>query len=231
MKILGLIPARGGSKGLPGKNVKALGGVSLLERAIRAARASKSLDRIWVSTDDPAIAAAARRAGVPVPWLRPPALSTDSAAVAEAAAHLLERLDRDEGYRPDAVMLLQPTSPFRSARTIRQAAALFKRHGDGVVAVTPAPSHPFWCCRVEPKTGRLKPFLSRVKTPPRRQDLPAAYALAGTIYVASRGTLLKRRSFRGPGDRALIVSAEEAVDIDTPLDWAFAEAVLRLRRR
>ncbi len=227
MKILGLIAARGGSKGLPGKNIEPLGGIPLLGRAIMTARQAACLDRLWVSTDDPKIAAVARRHGVEVPWLRPKALAKDDSPIADTAVHLLKRLENEEGYRPDAVLLLAPTSPFRTAATIRKAVSLFKKNRRGVVSVTTAPSHPYWCCRVDKKTGRLSPFLPQIKSPPPRQKLPPAYALEGSIFLVSRQDLLKRRSFRGPDERALIIPPEEAVDVDTPLDWARAQALLR----
>jgi N-acetylneuraminate synthase/N,N'-diacetyllegionaminate synthase len=205
-----------------------LGGVPLLGRTIMAARKAGGLDRLWVSTDDPKIAEVSAAYGVPVPWLRPKELAKDDSPIADAAVHLLKKLDADEGYRPDAVLLLAPTSPFRTAETIRKAVALFKAHpGEGVISVTQAESHPFWCCRVDKKTGRLSPFLPKMKSPPPRQKLPPAYALEGSIFLVSRENLLKRRSFRGPKERALVIPPAEAVDIDTPLDWAKAESIAR----
>lgn len=232
MKILGLIPARGGSKGLPGKNVLPLGGISLVGRTIMCARQAGVLDRIWVSTDDASIARAAEEFGVKVPWLRPAELAQDGSALADALHHLLEKLDRDEGYRPDAVMVLQVTSPFRSPETIRKAAALFERHGgDNVVSVTPTRVHPHWSYTLEEPGSVLKPFVRHDGPPPPRQKLPPAYALDGSIYVVSRERFMKERSFYGARDRALVVPPEEAVDIDTPFDWDVAEGLWARRRR
>ncbi len=219
MKILGLIPARGGSKGVPGKNIRPLGGVPLLGRAILSARESGALDRIEVSTDDPAIAKVAEEFGVPVPKLRPAELAQDGSALIDAALHLLDRLAKEEDYRPDAVMVLQPTSPFRSPETIRKAVALFERRGESVVSVTPSRFHPHWCYQVDGQ-GRLRPFIDGLGTPAPRQQLPEAYALDGSVFIVSVDTLRRTRTFHAEPRQAIVVSAEEAADVDTPYDWA-----------
>ncbi len=219
MKILGLIPARGGSKGVPGKNIKLLGGVPLLGRAVLSARGAGVLDRLWVSTDDPEIARVAEEFGVSVPWLRPGELARDGSALVDAVLHLLDRLAAEEGYRPDAVMILQPTSPFRATATIRRAAELFEKTGDSVVSVTPSHSHPHWSYRIDGE-GRLASFIDGLGTPAPRQDLPAAYALDGSIFLVSAARLRETRSFHAGSRRALVVTAEEAADVDTPYDWA-----------
>lgn len=230
MKILGLIPARGGSKGLPGKNLLPLGGVSLLGRTILAARRANVLDRLWVSTDDPKIAAEAEAFGVSVPWLRPKALAQDGSALADALKHLLARLDKDEGYRPDAIMVLQVTSPLRTPETIRKAVALFQKHkGASVISVTPARTHPVWCYRLEGAASVLKPYAPGRRVPPPRQKLPPAYALNGSVYLVSRERFLKTGAFYGARDHGLIVPAEEAVDIDTPFDWEVAQGLWERR--
>ncbi|MFA6316582.1 MAG: acylneuraminate cytidylyltransferase family protein [Elusimicrobiota bacterium] len=230
MRILGIIPARGGSKGIPGKNIKLLGGVPLIGHTIRAARESGCVDRLWVSTDDSKIARAAESLGVPVPWLRPARLATDKARTEDCVVHLLGKLKEDEGYVPDAVILLQPTSPFRSAETIRRAVRLFEKGGGrGVVSVALAPMHPYWCFRVE--KGRLVPFCP-AKSASRRQDLPPAYCYDGSVYLVATGSFLRTRSFSGKGALALIVPEHEVLDIDEPSDWVAAEARwARLSRR
>ncbi len=219
MKILGLIPARGGSKGVPGKNIRPLGGVPLLGRAVLSARESGVCDRLWVSTDDAAIAAVAEEYGVKVPWLRPEELAQDGSALIDATIHLLDKLAADDGYRPDAVLVLQPTSPFRSAETIRKAVELFVKTGESVVSVTPSRFHPHWCYRLD-ENGRLASFIDGLGTPAPRQQLPEAYALDGSIFLVSVETLRKTKTFHAEPRRALVVSAEEAADVDTPHDWA-----------
>jgi N,N'-diacetyllegionaminate synthase len=228
VKLLGLIPARGGSKGVPGKNIRPLGGVPLLGRAILTAREAGVLDRLEVSTDDPAIAAVAEEFGVKVPKLRPAELAQDGSALIDAALHLLDRLAAEEGYRPDAVMVLQPTSPFRAARTIRDAATLFQKSGESVVSVTPSRFHPHWCYQVDGQ-GRLKPFIEGLGTPKPRQQLPEAYALDGSVFVVSVETLRKTRTFHAEPRKAIVVSAEEAADVDTPYDWAVVSGLQAAR--
>lgn len=219
MKILGLIPARGGSKGVPGKNIKPLGGIPLLGRAVLSARESGVLDRLWVSTDDPEIARVAEEFGVAVPWLRPAELAQDGSALIDAAIHLLDRLAADEGYRPDALMVLQPTSPFRSAETIRKAVDLFRASGESVVSVSASRFHPHWSYRLDGE-GRLAPFIAGLGKPGPRQSLPDAYVLDGSVFLVSCVSLRETRSFHAGPCRALVLSPEEAADVDTPLDWA-----------
>lgn len=227
MKILGLIPARGGSKGLPGKNLKPLLGVPLIGRTILAALESKVLDRVIVSTDDHKIAACARAFGAAAPFLRPAPLATDRASVVDAALHALDELAKT-GYTPDAVMLLQPTSPLRTAATIRKAAALFRETGEAVVSVAAASEHPFWSRKIE--KGRLQPFVPG-KAPASRQELPAAYVLDGSIYLVAVSELRRRRRFAWPGARALVSPAAEAGDIDELADFEAAERRLARGRR
>jgi N-acylneuraminate cytidylyltransferase/CMP-N,N'-diacetyllegionaminic acid synthase len=228
LKILGIVPARGGSKGLPGKNLKPLGGTPLIVHAIRTAQSSGCLDRVIVSTDDSVIARIAKEAGGEVPWMRPPELATDTALVEDVLAHALHRLQQ-EGYSSDAVMLLQPTSPFRTVQTIQEAARLYRQHsGESVISVSPARDHPYWCKRIA-ADGTLEPWDKNVEGPKRRQELPAAYALNGVIYVASASLVLETRSLYSPRPKALLISESEAVDIDTPEDWVLAECLWRMR--
>jgi N-acetylneuraminate synthase/N,N'-diacetyllegionaminate synthase len=230
MKIIGLIPARGGSKRLPGKNTKFLGPLPLIAHTIRAALASKCLDRVIVSTDDSFTAELARRYGAEAPWLRPKNLASDKASVVDAVLDALTRLDA-EGRRPDAVLLLQPTSPFRSVKTIRRAVALFKAsRGQSVISVTPAVNHPLWCRRIG-RDGVMTPFLSGRETPVRSQELEPAFVLDGSIYLTSVKNLAARKSFLSPRSRALITPAEESLDIDTPRDWERAERLWVSRPR
>ena len=150
--------------------------------------------------------------------------------MADALAHLLKRLAEDEAYRPDAVMILQATSPFRTPETIRTAVELFERHGgDRIVSVAPARSHPHWCYRVDPDSGLLSPFLDR-ELPPSRQQLPPAYCMDGSIYLFSVDSFLKTGKINDPRSRALVVEPEEAVDIDDSLDWLVAESLWARRQ-
>ena len=230
-KIVAMIPARGGSKRLPGKNTRCLDGVPLLAHTLRSARASGCFSRVLVSTDDEDIAAVARSHGGDVPWLRSAKNAGDASGSVDVVLEVLDRLAGDPDGVPDAVALLQPTSPFRSVDTIRRGIALFESSaGESVVTVSPATDHPWWCRTVTP-TGVLRPFLSEVPGDVRSQDLPPAYVLNGVLYVARVDTVRTRRSFESPQTRALVLdSPEEALDIDTPFDWMVAEAICRQRR-
>jgi len=230
MNILGLILARGGSKRLPGKNIRLLGGKPLLAWTILAARESGVLDDLLLSTDDATLAALGEEWGARAPWLRPEALATDTASSMDALFHAIEMCTA-EGRRPDAVLLLQPTSPFRSAATIRRAVAEFGEHLHPLVAVSPAQSHPVWCYRLDAEEKML-PYCD---DPPggkgageytRSQDLPPAYQINGSLYLATTEDLLSYRSYFTQETRALIIDdPREALDIDDAWDWKIAELI------
>jgi len=225
-----MVPARGGSKGVPGKNIRPLGNKPLIAHTIETARASLCFDRLVASTDSETIAAVAQTYGAEVPWLRPPELATDNANILDAVLYTLDRLKSEENYVPDAVMLLQPTSPFRSVATIQAAVKLFQMAGpESVISVSPARDHPYLCKRIDER-GVLQDFVSAENRPVNRQQLPHAYSLNGMIYLTAMETLLGKRSFYSDRPQALVVPEEESVDIDTHRDWEMAECVWSLRR-
>nr|WP_255680244.1 acylneuraminate cytidylyltransferase family protein [Azonexus sp. R2A61] len=221
-----MVPARGGSKRLPGKNVRLLGGKPLIAWTLDTAHRSDCLVDVVVSTDDPAIAAAAASFGATVPGLRPHFLATDEAGSADVAIHALDVWESAQGA-VDGVMLLQPTSPFRSIETIQRAVATFGDQGfHPLVGVSPAESHPAWCFSVA-EQGSLQPFLAMGNTFARSQELPAAYAVNGAMYLISPKDLRRERSFLPAGAKALIMdNPAETLDIDTAWDWMIAEAIV-----
>jgi len=225
-KLLGWIPARGNSKGVPGKNQRVLGGNPLIVHAIASAQQAACLDRLIVSTDDAEIEQLAAAAGAEVPWLRPADLATDHSPVIESVVYDLHRLKSERGYCPDGVMLLQVTSPFRSPETVRAAAEMFAQAaGESVISVSPAGEHPHWCKRLA-EDGSIEPFLPDAPVPARRQELTPAYILNGVVYVASVATILSQRSFYSSRTHALVISSrKESLDIDTQFDWFIAEAL------
>lgn len=230
MKVLALIPARGGSKQIPGKNIRPLGGRPLIQWTLDCARASGSFDRIVVSTDSPEIADSCRLMGCEVPWLRPADLARDDSPRELAVFHCLEKLSA-EGYKPDAVMLLQPTSPLRSPGSIREALRIFRDSGgESVVSVCAAANHPLWCKKVA-DDGRLFPFVEGVVIPACRQELPPAFVLSGSIFLASMKTLESTRGFYSNATRGLVLPRNESVDIDEDIDWLLAEALLASQQR
>lgn len=225
MRILALITARGGSKRLPGKNLRVLGGRPLLEWSIDAVRGIREVCDILVSTDDAAIASAAQAAGVPVPWLRPAELACDTASSVDVCMHAL---DWYEGRNAplDGLLLLQPTSPFRRRTSVVRGIELFAAHqGRPVIGVSPAASHPSWCLRLE--GGALRPFLDGAALNLRSQDLPDAYVVNGAFYLIHPRDLRTRRTFYGDDMLPLVMNdPAEALDIDTEWDWTVAQAVL-----
>lgn len=223
-RLLALVPARGGSKRLPRKNVLPLGGRPLIRWSIDAARDSGVCVDVLVSTDDEEIAQTARAAGAMVPWLRPAELATDTAGSAGVIAHALAWYEQTHGA-VDAVLLLQPTSPFRSAAAIRGAVRTYAdqtgttRHP--VVSVSPAASHPAWTFAWQ--DGELRPSLGWEPLALRSQDLTPAYALNGALYVIPAEDARTARPIVRPGVLPFVMTdARESLDIDTADDWALA---------
>ena len=223
MNVVGIILARGGSKRLPGKNVRPLAGRPLIAHTIAAAKHATSLTRVVVSTDDEEIARVAAAFGAEVPFRRPAELATDVSPTIDAVAHAVEWLDRN-GCRADVVVLLQATSPLRTAVHIDDAVALFRASGaDTVTGVSPAASHPYWCWK--PDGTRIKPFFSAQHIAMPRHQLPPVLVENGAVYVFRRDVLSAGTIY---GDRVAgyLMSPADAVDIDTADDFDYAEFVL-----
>jgi CMP-N-acetylneuraminic acid synthetase len=231
LRVLAIVPARGGSKRLPRKNVLPLAGRPLIDWSIRAALDSGACADVLVSTDDVEIADVARRSGALVPWLRPAELSHDTAGTAPVLSHALAWYEQAHGV-VDAVLLLQPTSPFRTAASIRAACATFAsqpaqpRHP--VVSVSPVIHHPAWTFYL--RDDVLEPCLGWEPFSMRSQDLPPAYALNGALYVIPAADVRQGAAILRPGVIAhLMPDPVEGLDIDTPADWSEAERLaLRL---
>ena len=232
MKVLGIITARGGSKGIPGKNLKLLAGQPLLAHTIRAAQAATGLDRVILSTEDRAIADAGRSLGCEVPFVRPAELSCDETAHLPVIQHAARWMQVEAGYTPDAVMVLQPTSPLRTADDIAAAIALLDTSGaDSVLSVSEVPvhAHPLRTLRLDANdravlfaTGR--PVRERIN---RRQDLPAAWVMNGAIYACRTRVLFAAEpSLYGDHVVAYRMPPERSISIDDLHDWAAAERIL-----
>jgi CMP-N,N'-diacetyllegionaminic acid synthase len=219
--VLGLVPARGGSKGIPDKNIRPLAGRSLLEYAVRAA--SGVVDRTVLSTDSERIAAEGRRAGLEVPFLRPADLARDDTPMLPVIEHAVDTLEQ-QGWSPEIIVLLQPTSPLRTPDHIRRAVEQLRESGaDSVVTVVELPRHlsPDYVMRIE--DGRLVPFLPEGVRVTRRQDARPAVVRDGTVYAFWRRTLRTTGSIYGTNCQPLVVPARESITIDTPEDWDEAE--------
>ena len=227
MRVLALITARGGSKRLPGKNVRLLGGRPLIVWSIDVAKGIPEICDILVSTDDPAIAEVARDAGALVPWLRPAELATDTTSSADACLHALDWYE-GENAKVDGLLLLQPTSPFRHRGTVLRGIELFRAHQcRPVLGVSPAESHPMWCFQIE--GAAMRPFISGGGAHLRSQDLPPAYVVKGAFYLIAPEDLRNLRSFYCDNMVPLVIEErEECIDIDVEWDWKMAEAVLAM---
>jgi CMP-N-acetylneuraminic acid synthetase len=220
MTLLALISARGGSKGIPRKNIRSFCGKPLLQWSIDAALATSCVDQVVVTTDDPEIAKVARACGAEVPFLRPAELATDTAPGIAPVLHALEQLPQVSD-----VLLLQPTSPLRTSADIEAIVALRQEAGrESAVSLTPSAKHPAWMYSLS-QDQRLEPLLQQDGVH-FRQQLSPAYLLNGALYLASRAFLLREQAFIAPATLGYVMPAERSVDIDTPLDWQWAEFLM-----
>lgn len=226
--VLALVTARGGSKGIPRKNVVPLAGKPLIAWTIEAALRSRVVDRIVVSTDDPEIAELSWAWGAEVPFLRPEALARDDSPHVDVVVHAVMWLEEQQGYIPDYVLLLQPTSPLRTSDDIDAAVALaLEKRADAVISVCLSPVHPYLMRRVN-ADGKLKEYESRPPGYLRRQTLPPVYIENGAIYLVKREVFLRDRSWYSGDTYAYIMPEERSIDVDTIRDlklaaWMLAE--------
>jgi CMP-N,N'-diacetyllegionaminic acid synthase len=227
MRILGLVPARGGSKGVPRKNARHLGGKPLVQYTLETALAAGQLSRVVVSTDDPEIAEIARRNGAEVPFMRPAHLAADETAMLPVVQHALRELE-NRGDRFEAVCLLQPSHPFREPEEIAACIELLEQSdADAVVTVLPVPVeyHPCWMYFAD-SSGLLRLSTGADAPISRRQDLPAAFHRDGSVYLTRRDVVMESNSLYGRRLLGYVVNRGRRINIDTPEDWAAAERLL-----
>ena len=225
MRILGLIPARGGSKGIPKKNIKILGGRPLIAYSIASAKESILLDRVIVSTDASEIFQVAETLGLKPPFIRPSDFASDTATSLQVVLHALTFFEEQHIFF-DAVCLLQPTSPFRKEGFIDEAIAKFKLSGaDSLVSVLPVPHeyNPHWV--FEANDGLLKIATGEEAIISRRQELPKAYHRDGSVYI-TKVDILKSGSLYGQSTAFIENTPESHVNIDTEADWVKAETII-----
>jgi CMP-N-acetylneuraminic acid synthetase len=233
VKVLGVVTARAGSKAIPGKNTRLLAGQPLITYTFDAARASGVFDRLILSTDDPQAAALARECGCEVPFMRPPALAADDTPHLPVLQHALTWLRDHDAYAPDWVMILQPTSPLRQPRHIREAVDLgVAVAADSVVSVDEIPAHfnPMRVVTID-EHGWARLFVGGMpvnKRPARRQDAPKGWVLNGAIYLFRPALLFCPIEPNLYGDKvaAYRMSPPYGFNIDEPEDWATAEHLL-----
>ena len=224
--MLAVIPARGGSKGVPGKNIKPLAGMPLIGYTIKAAVSSGIFSKIIVSTDSREIADIAKAYGAEVPFLRPIELSGDLVSSDDVILHALFYY-QSMGIDYDEVCKLQPTSPLRTEKHLKDAYLLFcEKKADFLVSVCACEHSPLWT-GVLGEDLRMDNFLSEEAKRACRQELPVYYRLNGAIYMADVCRFYKNKSFFGENSVAYIMGQKESVDIDSPIDFALAEAFMR----
>lgn len=226
MRILGLIPARGGSKGVPRKNVKLLDGKPLIYYTIDPALRAEVLSEVLVSTDDSAIAAIAEELGAEA-RLRPAHLATDTSPTLDTVVHVLKEY-KEMGKDFDAVCLLQPTNPLRSVQLIRDCVEKFKKEEpDSLISMRKVPHefNPHWTFE-KADNGFLKIATGEKEIIPRRQELPDAWFRDGSVYLTRTEVILQQKSLYGKRISLLDVSEEPYLNIDTMQDWEEAEKVL-----
>lgn len=229
-RVLGVIPARGGSKSVPRKNIRLLGGKPLLAYTATAALAAERLTRVIVSTEDPEVADVARRCGIEAPFVRPAALAADDAPSLGVVQHAVRWLEA-QGERYDAVCLLQPTSPFREPHEIDGCIALLMNAGaDAAMTVRRVPDeyNPHWTY-VRDDRGHLHLSTGEATPIPRRQELPVTYHRDGAVMVTRRDVVLERDTLYGDRVVGYLVDSGPSLDIDTLEDWARAEELLLKR--
>ena len=229
LDVLAVVPARGGSKGIPNKNLAMLCGRPLLAYTADAVRHSRRIRRAVVSTENDAIAEEARRLGLDVPFMRPEALAADDTPMLPVLQHALAEVRR-QGFEPDAIVLLQPTSPLRRAEHVDAAIELLERTGaDSVVSVIEVPHQFNPVSMLSLEGDRLRPFLERDVPATRRQDKPRAFARNGPAVLVSRAHTIDSGSLYGSDCRPLVMRPEESLDIDSPWDLTVAEYALSRR--
>lgn len=226
-KILAIIPARGGSKGIPNKNIKLINGKPLIAHTIEEAIRSKYIDKIIVSTDDAEIAKISRQYGAEIPFMRPPHLAKDDTPGIEPIIHALNWF-KSNNQEFDYVICLQCTSPFRKVEQVDEALEkLMKSNSDSIVSVCESEVSPYWMKKIE--NGEMKDFLNDIPFYGRRQDTPKIYRLNGAIYISNIETLSKNKSWYSENTLAYIMDRESSIDIDDMIDFKFAEFLMKER--
>ncbi|NOY35808.1 MAG: acylneuraminate cytidylyltransferase family protein [bacterium] len=225
--ILAIIPARGGSKRIPKKNIKPLVGKPLIAYSIDAALQSKYIDRVIVSTDDKEIARVAAKRKAEIPFLRPKKLSGGKATTVSALQHAVRFLEEQENYKADIVVLIQPTTPLILSKDIDDAIKkLIRTRSNSCVSLCEISERPEWMYQI--KKNKAVPFIKTKNSAKRTQDLPKTLRLNGGVYATRKDTLMKKNKIVDGGNlSAIIMPRERSIDIDEPIDFLIAEAMIK----
>ena len=227
-RVLVIIPARAGSKGLANKNIMRLGDMPLIAYSINAANHSTYIDRIIVSTDSPEIANIAKEYGANVPFLRPAEFAADMSPSSEFILHVLRWLDGNENQSYDILCLLQPTSPFRKSRDIDLSLEKFinSKSADSLVSINETRSTPYWMQTIN-DGGFIRDFIEHKEINSRRQDLPKIYEPNGAIYIMACSDFVEFETFYTSKTTFYLMDQTSSVDIDDILDFKLAELILK----
>lgn len=224
--MIAIIPARGGSKGLPGKNIKEFCGKPLIIYAIEAAQKAKSVSRIIVSTDDEKIAKIAKENGAEIPFLRPANLATDIALAIDNYIYTINRLNAEQNLNIQEFMVLQPTSPLRTFEDIDRAVELFyEKKADSIISVTEMPHPPVWAKRINIK-GAIEEYFSGNEGLKNRQEIEKAYIPNGAIFILKESLLKNQYTYYSDKTFPYIMPPNRSVDIDNDMDFEFAEFLM-----
>lgn len=229
MNPLVVIPARGGSKGLPGKNIKLLYNKPLIHYTIEAAREIFADDKICVSTDSKEIIKVVEQTGLKVPFKRPAELATDQANTQDVLLNALEYYNSERDYHPDTIVLLQVTSPFRNKEHIKEALNCYYPAIDMVVSVKKTDANPYYTLKEEDETGFLRS--SKKSSFIRRQECPVVYELNGAIYVINVDSLRKGNINEFKKVKKYVMNKEDSIDIDDYIDWEVAKAIVQFKNK
>ncbi|MFA6034200.1 MAG: acylneuraminate cytidylyltransferase family protein [Myxococcota bacterium] len=226
--MLCVIPARGGSKGLPGKNIRPLAGVPLIGHSIRCARMCRSIDRTVISTDSEQIAGVARSEGGDVPFIRPAELATDTASMLNVLKHSLLETERIDGRRYESLLLLDPTSPGRWPVDVDEAAVKLEADpsADGVVGVSQPDFNPFWHCVVD-SGGYMAPLIPGADKYTRRQDVPSVFRINASLYIWRRDYLLAATAWQNGRLLMHVVPEARSIHIDEIEEFERADLLVR----
>jgi len=225
-RILCLMLARGGSKGVPDKNIKPLAGKPLINYTTEAVQEAGIFDRLILSTDSQTIADVARKAGIDVPFMRPEHLATDTSSALDAIVHALDYIAAEDGPY-DYVQYIFPTAPLRTAAHIKAGAELLVETGSDMVISVCETDHPIQWMNHLPQNHSLQNFVHLDHRGRNRQELEKSYRINGSIYIARWDVFAQRKDWFAQDTRALIMPAEVSIDIDTPLDFKLAELMIK----
>ncbi len=225
--MIAIIPARGGSKGIPRKNIKLLNGKPLIAYTIEAALQAKSITRVIVSTEDQEIAEIAKKYGAEIPFMRPKELAMDNSSATDLYIYIINQLEKIINKKIESFIALLPTSPLRTGKDIDRAVQIFlEKKADSVLSVNEAPHHPSWFLKLS-EDGRLTSFFNKPMSMKNRQEEQKTFIPNGAIYVLKTSILKNQKTYYTNKTYAYILPSERSIDIDNPIDFTLAEILIK----